>query len=151
MDYSLPDSSIHGIFQARILEWVAISLCIIPHHLKNRSELLDHIYLHFATCPFSFSLEKERGKGEKEINRADQDRLNCLRLQGLLDCKEIQPVHPKGNHSWVFVGRTDAEAETPILMLGKIEGRKRRDDRGRDGWIASPTQWTWVWASSGWW
>ena len=117
MDYSLPGSSIHGIFQARILEWVAISLSIIPHHLKNRSELLDHIYLHFATChnPFSFSSEKERGKGEEEINRADQDRLNCLRLQELLDCKEIQPVHPKGNQSWVFIGRTDVEAETPIL------------------------------------
>ena len=36
-------------------------------------------------------------------------------LESPLDCKEIQPVHPKGNHSWVFIGRTDAEAETPIL------------------------------------
>ena len=57
-----------------------------------------------------------------------------------LDCKEIQPVHPKGDESWVFTGRTDAEAETPILghliwrtdsleetlMLGKIEVRRRR-------------------------
>ena len=51
-----------------------------------------------------------------------------------LDCKEIQPVHPKGNQSWVFTGRTDVEAETLILwppdektlMLGKIEGRRRR-------------------------
>ena len=36
-------------------------------------------------------------------------------LQSPLDCKEIQPVHPKGNQSWIFIGRTDAEAETPIL------------------------------------
>ena len=36
-------------------------------------------------------------------------------LESLLDCKEIQPVHPKGNQSWVFIGRTDAEAETPTL------------------------------------
>ena len=36
-------------------------------------------------------------------------------LESPLDCKEIQPVHPKGDHSWVFIGRTDAEAETPIL------------------------------------
>ena len=36
-------------------------------------------------------------------------------LEGLLDCKEIQPVHPKGNQSWMFIGRTDVEAETPIL------------------------------------
>ena len=61
-------------------------------------------------------------------------------LESPLDCKEIQPVHPKGNQSWVFIGRTDVEAETPILwppdaksdsfektlMLGKIEGRRRR-------------------------
>ena len=61
-------------------------------------------------------------------------------LPSPLDCKEIQPVHPKGDQSWVFIGRTDAEAETPILwpaekktdslekilMLGKIEGRRRR-------------------------
>ena len=36
-------------------------------------------------------------------------------LESPLDCKEIQPVHPKGNQSWVFIGRTDVEAETPIL------------------------------------
>ena len=36
-------------------------------------------------------------------------------LESPLDCKEIQPVHPKGNQSWTFIGRTDAEAETPIL------------------------------------
>ena len=61
-------------------------------------------------------------------------------LESPLDCKEIKPVHPKGNQSWVFIGRTDTEAETPILwppdaknwltgkdpMLGKIEGRRRR-------------------------
>ena len=58
-------------------------------------------------------------------------------LESPLDCKEIQPVHPKGDQSWVFIGRTDveAEAETLIqradslektLMLGKIEGRRRR-------------------------
>ena len=61
-------------------------------------------------------------------------------LESPLDCKEIQPVHPKGDQSWVFIGRTDAEAETPILwpphgradslektlMLGGIGGRRRR-------------------------
>ena len=46
--------------------------------------------------------------------------VNCLlekTLECLLDCKEIQPVHPKGDQSWVFIGRTDTEAETPILWL----------------------------------
>ena len=61
-------------------------------------------------------------------------------LESPLDCKEIQPVHPKGGQSWVFIGRTDVEAETPVLshlmrradsfektlMLGKIEGERRR-------------------------
>ena len=56
-------------------------------------------------------------------------------LESPLDCKEIQPVHSKGDQSWVFIGRTDVEAETPTLwlpdsfektlMLGKIEGKRR--------------------------
>ena len=69
-------------------------------------------------------------------------------LESPLDCKEIQPVHPKGDQSWVFTGRTDAEAEVPMLwhvmqranslektlMLGKIEGRWRRG-RQRMRWL----------------
>ena len=68
-------------------------------------------------------------------------------LESPLDCKEIQPVHPKGNQSWIFIGRTDAEAETPIvwppdskswliwrLMLRKIEGSRRRG-RQRMRWL----------------
>ena len=61
-------------------------------------------------------------------------------LDSPLDCKEIKPVNPKGNQSWIFIGKTNTEAETPIfwplmertdslektLMLGKIEGRRRR-------------------------
>ena len=39
----------------------------------------------------------------------------CLRMTIYLDCKEIQPVHPKGDQSWMFIGRPDVEAETPIL------------------------------------
>ena len=83
-----------------------------------------------------------------------------------LDCKEIQPVHPKGNQSWIFIEMTDAEVETPILWppdvknwliwkdpdAGKLKVGGEGDDRGWDGWMASPTQWTWVWASSRrWW
>ena len=48
--------------------------------------------------------------------RIDAFELWCWRrLSSSLDCKEIQPVHPKGNQSWIFIGRTDTEAETPIL------------------------------------
>ena len=51
-----------------------------------------------------------------ECRRTDAFELWCWRrLESPLDCKEIQPVHPKGNQSSIFIGRTDAEAETPIL------------------------------------
>ena len=84
-----------------------------------------------------------------------------------LDCKEIQPVNPKGNQSWIFIGRPDAEVETPIFhppeaenwLITKrswcwamLKGGGEGDNRGWDGWMASLTQWTWVWANSGsWW
>ena len=69
-------------------------------------------------------------------------------LESPLESKEVQPVHPKGNQSWIFIGRTDAEAETPIifhlmwrtdsfeeiLMLRKTEGRRRRG-RDRMRWL----------------
>ena len=68
-------------------------------------------------------------------------------LESSLDCKEIQPVHPKVDQSWLFTGSTDVEAETPILhlmgragsfetmlILGKIEGRRRRG-RQRMRWL----------------
>ena len=73
-------------------------------------------------------------------------------LESPLDYKKIQPVHPKGDQSWVFIGRTDVEAETPILwppheksdslekslMLGRIEGGRRRGQQ-RMRWLDSIT------------
>ena len=49
-------------------------------------------------------------------------------LESLLACKEIQPVHPKGNQSWIFIGRTDAEAEVPILWPPDVKSRLIRKD-----------------------
>ena len=49
------------------------------------------------------------------VKKAESRRIDAFELCSPLDCKEIQPVHPKGDWSWVFIGRTDAEAETPIL------------------------------------
>ena len=89
-------------------------------------------------------------------------------LESPMDCKEIQPVHPKGDQSWVFNGRTDAEAETPILWAPDVKNwlTGKDPDAGKDwrweekgttedemvGW-PSPTQWTWVSVNSGsrWW
>ena len=75
-------------------------------------------------------------------------------LESALDSREIQSVHPKGNQSWIFIGRTDAEAETPILSLPDVKnwligkdpdaGQDWRQEEngptGWDGWMASPTQ-----------
>ena len=72
-------------------------------------------------------------------------------LENSLDCKEIKPVNPKGNQSWIFIGRTDAEAEASIpwspderadslgetLMLGKIEGGRRGQQKIR--WLDGTT------------
>ena len=84
-------------------------------------------------------------------------------LESSLDCKEIKPVNPKGNQPWIFIGRTDTEAETPILwppdlrsrLIGKdpdcwerLKAGGEGGNRGWDGWMASPTLWTWVWVNS---
>ena len=88
-------------------------------------------------------------------------------LESPLDCQEIQPANSKGNQPWIYIGRTDAKAEAPILWppdakswlmwkdpdAGKDWRQEEKGiDRGWDGWMASPTQWTWVWVDSGsWW
>ena len=87
-------------------------------------------------------------------------------LESPLDCKKIQPIHPKGDQSWMFIGKTDVEAETPILrpldaknwLIGKDpdagkDWRQKEKEMTEDemvGW--HQTGLTWVWASSGiWW
>ena len=87
-------------------------------------------------------------------------------LESPLDCKEILPVHSKEDQSWIFIGRTDVEAETPILATWceKLTHLKRPwcwerlkaggdgGNRGWDGWMASLTGRTWVWVRSRrWW
>ena len=87
-------------------------------------------------------------------------------LKSPLDSKEIKPVNPKGNQSWLFIGRTDAEAEAPVLWpsdaKSQLIGQKlvamknwwqeeKGDNRRWDGWMTSLTQWRWAWANSGSW
>ena len=86
-------------------------------------------------------------------------------LENLLNCKEIQSVHTKGNQSWTFIGRNDAEAETPVFWppdaknwligkgpdAGQIECGMRRGQQ-RMKWMASLNLWIWIWAiSRSWW
>ena len=86
-------------------------------------------------------------------------------LKSPLDCKDVKQVNAKGNQPWIFIGRTDDEASTLSATWceelthwkrpwcwERLKAGGERDDRGWDGWMVSPTQWTWVWASSGrWW
>ena len=82
-------------------------------------------------------------------------------LENPLDCKAIQPINPKGNQSWIFIGSTDAEAEPPMpkppdvmyWQTGKDPGVGKDWKQGEKGptedeivgWMASPMQWAWVW------
>ena len=87
-------------------------------------------------------------------------------LESPLNSKEIKPVNPEGNQRWIFTGRTDAEAEAPLLWpwckeqthwkrpwyWERLRAGGEGDNRGLDGWMASLTQWTWVWVNFGsWW
>ena len=87
-------------------------------------------------------------------------------LESPLDCKEIQPVHPKGDQSWVFIKDWCWSWNSSALATWyeelthlerpwcweRLKARGEGDDRRWDGWMASPTQWTWVWVNSGsWW
>ena len=88
-------------------------------------------------------------------------------LENPLDCEEIQPVYPQGDQSWIFTGRPDVEAETHNTLATwckdlthwkrpwcweRLKAGGEGDDRGWNGWKASPIWWTWVWVGSGnWW
>ena len=87
-------------------------------------------------------------------------------LESPLDCKETQPVHPKGHQSWVFIGRTKLKLKPQYLATWceeltnlkrpwrweRLKAGGEGDDRGCDGWMASLTHWRWVWVNSrSWW
>ena len=101
-------------------------------------------------------------KRKAKYQRIDAFELWCWRR--LLNWKEVKPVNPKGNQSWIFIGMTDAEGEAPILWLpdekSQVTGKDldvtedlslwgKGGNRGWDGWMASQTQLTWVWVNSG--
>ena len=89
-----------------------------------------------------------------------EDSWESLGLQGDQILKEI---NSKGNQPWIFIGRTDAEAPMTtwweeqihwkrLFCCERLKAGGEGEDRGQDGWMASPTQWTWVWANPGrWW
>ena len=116
----------------------------IPNFLEEISSFSHYVVFLYNWCFLTTVLEKT--------------------LESPLDCKEIQPVNPKGDQSWIFIGRPDTEAETPILWppdvkswVDLFKGHLKRpwslkagemDDRGWDGWMTSLTQCSCIWVSS---
>ena len=139
--------------------------------LKSRDiTLLTKVYLvksMFITTDVSSSnlqmCELVHKEGWVLKNRCSQIEVLEKILESALNGKEIKPVNPKGNQAWIVIGRTDAEAEAPILWppdgksqligkdsdAGKTEGKRKRGQQRIRWWLVSPTQWTWIWANSG--
>ena len=89
-------------------------------HIKKQRHYLANKGLSSQSCGFFPVVIYECESWT--VKKAERQRIDAFELwywektlESPLDCKEIQPVQPKGNHSWIFIGRTDAEAETPIL------------------------------------
>ena len=127
IESSLPGSSVPGILQARTLELVAISFSNAWMWKWSRSVVSDSSPPHglqptMLLRPWDFP-GKNTGVGycfllqQRKLSAEELMLLNCdmKTLENPLDSKEIQPVYPKRNQSWIFLGKTDAEAETPIL------------------------------------
>ena len=133
----------------------------VYYHIRTKYCEVVYIYILYTALDYG-----KNGEVIKFIHllRWNLHRVNealvTVQLNGFynsLDSKETQPVHPKGNQSWIFMERTDAEAAAPILwppQCKELTHWKRPwcwetlkeggegDDRGWDGWMASPTRWT---------
>ena len=157
------DYTAHGILQARVLEWVAVPFSRGSSQPRDGTQV-SHIAGRFFT---SSAIREAHKESWAPKNWCFWIVMLEKTLESPFDSKESKPVNPKGNQPWIFIERTDAEAEVPILWLPDVnrqltwkrpqcwEGLKAKGEggkRGWDGWMVSLTQWTWVWASSGsWW
>ena len=121
MDCSPPGSSVHGIFQARVLDSI----------LKSRGIALPtkvHITEAMVFPVVIYGCELDHKESWVSKNWCFWSVVLEKTLESLLDCKEIKPVNPEGNQSWIFIGRTDVEVETPILCPPD----RRTDLSGKD-------------------
>ena len=165
MDCSLPGSSVHGIFQAIVLEWITISFSKGSSQPRDRtwvSHIIDRRFTIWARgdCP-RLHVNKQRhyfaNRGPSsqrygfssshiwmwvlDYKESWTPKNWCFWavvleqiLESPLNCKDIQPVHPKWIQSWLFIGRTDAEAETPIFghLMQRTDLFKKNPDAGKD-------------------
>ena len=116
MDYSLPGSSVHGIFQARVLERVVDKprqrIKKQRHHFADKGPYSQGCGL-FTSHVCMWKLDYKEGRASK--NLCFQTVMLEKNLENPLDSKEIKPVNLKGNLHWILFGRTVAEAKVPIL------------------------------------
>ena len=158
MECSLPVSSVHGIFQTRILEWVAISFSrgsSQPRHWTLVSCIASRLFTIWATreapkeggapknqCLWTVVLEKTTDS-PLDNRRSNQSILRGINPEYLLERLMLKlKLQHFGHVLWT------ADSLEKSVMLGKIEGRKRRGhQRMRGGWMASPMRWTWTWAN----
>ena len=142
-----------------------------PEHTKKQSHHFANKGLYSQTMIFPVVMY---GSDSWTIKKAEHRRIDAFELwywektlESPLDYKEIKAVNPKGNQSWIFIGRADTEADTPTLwppdaqswLTGKDpyagkDWSQEEEEKGttEDSWMASPTRRTWVWASSvSWW
>ena len=143
IDGSPPGSAIPGILQARTLGWVAISFSS-PWKWKVKVKLLSRVLLLATPWTAAYQAPLSMGLSRQEYWSG----CHCWvlknwcfwtvalekTLESPLDCKETQPVNPKGNKSWIFTGRTDAKAEAPILWPPDAKNwlTEKDPDSGKD-------------------
>ena len=138
-------------------------------HSGRYNKVVDITKVHLVKA--MFFLVVTYGYESWTVKKAERWRIDAFelwywrRLLSPLDCKEIKPVNPKGDQSWIFIGRTDAELKLQYLTTRCKEPthwerpwcweRSKVGEgvnRGWDGWMASLMRWTWVWVGSGsWW
>ena len=148
--------TVPGILQARIPEWVAFPFSRGSSHPRQHIKKQRHYFANKGPSGQSYGLSSSHvWMWELDYKESWVPKNWCFwavvldkTLESPLGYKEIKPVNPKGNQSWIFIGRTDAEGSTPVLghlmqrtdslektlMLGKIEGRRRRKQQ-RMRWL----------------
>ena len=137
--------------------------CLKLHmHSPAHTGLSSQSYGFSSSCVWMWGLDHKEGWAPK--NRCFQIGVLDKTLESPSDSKEIKPVNPKGNQPWIFIRRTDAKAEAPVILStwckdlthwkrpwcwGRLKTRGEVGERGWDGWMVSLTQWTFIWANSG--
>ena len=113
-----PFHTVHGVLKARILKWFAIPFssgpCFVrPHHYFAEKGLSSQSYGFSSSHVWMWELDHKESSAPK--NWCFWTVMLEKTVESPLDCKEIKPVNPKGNNSWIVIGRTNAKAEAPIL------------------------------------